>query len=61
MSASYQRTSQTGTNVERTYSLAVHISAVQDEMPAGMERLLGILEDAIKAQPTSAPAAVAVR
>jgi hypothetical protein len=26
-------------------------------MPAGMERILGILEDAIKAQPQSAPAA----
>jgi len=25
----------------------VHIRAVQDEMPAGMERILGILEDSI--------------
>ncbi|GCD20152.1 DUF2589 domain-containing protein [Cellulomonas sp. H30R-01] len=61
VSAAYQRTTQTGTNVERTYSLAVRISAVQDEMPAGMERLLGILEDAITAQPTSAPAPLTVR
>lgn len=54
VSTSYQRTTQQGTNVERTYSMAVHIRAVQDEMPAGMERILGILEDAIKAQPTKA-------
>lgn len=56
VSTSYQRSTQQGTNVERTYSMAVHIQAVQDEMPAGMERILGILEDAIKAQPNSAPA-----
>jgi Na+/glutamate symporter len=60
VSASYQRSTQTGMTVERTYTLAVHIAAVQDEMPAGMERMLGILEDAIKAQPISAPAPVAV-
>jgi uncharacterized protein DUF2589 len=60
VSTSYQRSTQQGMNVERTYSMAVHIQAVQDEMPAGMERILGILEDAIKAQPTSAPAPVAV-
>ena len=31
--------------------MAVHIKAVQDEMPAGMERLLGILEGAITSTP----------
>lgn len=62
VSASYQSKSRTGTETKRTYSLAVHIRAVQDEMPAGMERLLGILEDAIKAEPAAAaeaPAAAA--
>ena len=58
VSTSYQRNTSQGMNVERTYSMAVHIKAVQDEMPAGMEKVLGILEDAIKAQPTSAPAPV---
>jgi hypothetical protein len=38
--------------------MAVHIRATQDEMPAGMEKILGILEDAIKAQPVKAPAAI---
>lgn len=51
VSTSYQKNTQSGSKVDRTYSMAVHIRAVQDEMPAGMERLLGILEDAIKAQP----------
>jgi hypothetical protein len=56
VSTSYQRSTQQGVNVERTYSMGVHIQAVQDEIPAGMERILGILEDAIKAQPFNAPA-----
>jgi hypothetical protein len=56
VSSSYQRSTQQGLNVERTYTLAVHIQAVQDEIPAGMEKILGILEDAIRGQPVSAPA-----
>ena len=51
VSAAYQRNTQQGFSVERTYSLAVHIKAVQDEMPAGMEKVLSILENAIRAQP----------
>ena len=51
VSTSYQKNTQSGSKVDRTYSMAVHIRAVQDEMPAGMERLLGILEDAITSQP----------
>ena len=58
VSTSSQKNSQSGTKVERTYSMAVHIRAVQDEMPAGMEKILGILEDAIKSQPSKAPAAI---
>jgi hypothetical protein len=54
VSASYKRKSQQGFNIEKTYSMAVHVKAVQDEMPAGMEKLLGILENAI----VSTPAAV---
>ncbi|HWR84272.1 MAG TPA: DUF2589 domain-containing protein [Candidatus Deferrimicrobium sp.] len=55
VSTSYKRSTQTGVNVERTYSMAVHVQASQDEMPAGMERILGILEGAIIGQPQSAP------
>lgn len=51
VSTSYQRTTSQGTTVDRTYSLAIHIKAVQDEMPAGMEKLLSILEGAITSKP----------
>ncbi|QHI36302.1 hypothetical protein IMCC3317_16620 [Kordia antarctica] len=57
VSASYKRKSQQGFNIEKTYSMAVHVRAVQDEMPAGMEKLLGILENAIVSTPTAIPAA----
>jgi hypothetical protein len=58
VSTSYQRNSQQGNKVTRTFSMAVHVKAVQDEMPGGMEKILGILEGAILAQPSSAPAPV---
>ena len=51
VSTSYQKSTSQGSNVNRTYSLQIHIKAVQDEMPAGMEKILGILENAITSQP----------
>ena len=54
VSTSYQKTTSAGNTVDRTYSLAIHIKAVQDEMPGGMEKLLGILESAITSKPASA-------
>ena len=60
VSTSFQRTTQQGNTVDRTYSMAVHIKAVQDEMPAGMERILGILEGAIVGTPASAPVPVVI-
>jgi hypothetical protein len=51
---SYQRSTQEGNSVNRTYSLAIHVKAVQDEMPAGMERILGILEGVITSKPAAA-------
>ncbi len=53
VSTSYQRNTQQGNTTTKTYSLKIRIKAVQDEMPAGMERLLGILEDGIKATPAA--------
>lgn len=58
VATSYQKNTQSGTKVDKTYSMVVHIRAVQDEMPAGMEKILGILEDAIKSQPVKQPAPV---
>ncbi len=51
---SYKRSTTSNSKVERTYSLAVHVRAVQDELPAGTERLLGILENVIQETPASA-------
>lgn len=55
VSTSYQRNTQQGNTVNRTYSLAIHVRAVQDEMPAGMERMLSILEGVIMSTPATAP------
>ncbi len=53
VSTSFQKTTQQGNTVDRTYSLAIHVKAVQDEMPAGMEKILGILEGAISSKPAA--------
>jgi hypothetical protein len=58
VSVSYQSKTQQGTTVDRTYSMDVHIKAVQDEMPAGMDRILSLLEKAMHEQPVKAPAPV---
>jgi hypothetical protein len=54
VSYAYKKSTTEGSKVERTYSMAVHVRAVQDEMPAGTERLLNILENNIKEVPASA-------
>jgi hypothetical protein len=51
VACSYQKKSSSGESVERTYSMQIHIKASQDEMPAGMEKLLSLLEGAMKATP----------
>lgn len=45
--ASYKRTSTRGTSVEKTYNMGVHVTAVNDEIPAGLDRILTMLEDSI--------------
>lgn len=54
VSYAYKKTSSSGSKTERTYSMAVHVRAVQDELPAGTERLLGILENSISEVPATA-------
>ena len=46
-SYSYKKSSSSSSKIERTYSLSVNVRAVQDELPAGTEKLLGILENSI--------------
>lgn len=51
VSVALKKSTSSGASVERTYSMAIHVQASQDEMPAGMEKLLGILEGAIISTP----------
>ncbi len=50
-SLSYQRSTRQGHKIDKTFHLGVKVKVSQDEMPEGMEKLLGILEDAIVSQP----------
>lgn len=43
VSAAYQRKSTTGVEVKKEYALNVNVKAVQDEIPAGLEKILGML------------------
>jgi hypothetical protein len=43
VSASYQRKTATGVEVKKEYALNVNVKAVQDEIPAGLEKILGML------------------
>lgn len=43
VSASYQRKSSTGVEVKKEYALNVKVKATQDEMPAGLEKILNII------------------
>ncbi len=43
VSASYQRSSSTGIKVEKEYTMGVKVVATNDEMPAGLEKVLGVL------------------
>ena len=57
VSASHQRSTTQGTNVQRSYALDIYVRAVQDEIPAGLEKVLGLLERSMLEQPAPAVAA----
>ncbi len=46
-SVSHQKKASTSEKVEKEYSLHINVKAVQDEMPAGMGRILDVLENSI--------------
>ena len=54
VSAAYQYKSSTSEKVERTYSMVVHVRVVNDEMPAGLDRVFSMLEDVISTSTTPA-------
>jgi len=47
-SYSNKKSTSSTDKTERTYSLVIHVRAVQDELPAGLEKLLGVLENNIQ-------------
>jgi hypothetical protein len=51
VSCAYKKSTTSGSSVERTYSMAIHVQVSQDEMPAGMEKLLNLLESSMISTP----------
>lgn len=52
-SMSYSNSRQSASKFVREYTMKIHVKAVQDDMPAGLERVLDILEQTIKEKPKS--------
>ncbi|NPV68388.1 MAG: DUF2589 domain-containing protein [Anaerolineae bacterium] len=52
-SVSYQNTRESASKYVREYTMNVKVHAVQDSLPAGLERVLDILEQSIKEKPPS--------
>lgn len=48
VSATYKTATATRASQKREYRMDIHVRAVQDEMPAGLSKVLDILEDAIQ-------------
>jgi len=48
VSATQKTTTSRTASQKREYKIDIHVRAVQDEMPAGLSKILDILEDAIK-------------
>ncbi|MDC8106199.1 MULTISPECIES: DUF2589 domain-containing protein [Chryseobacterium] len=55
-SAAYKKTTSSTSTTEKTYTLGVHVKAVNDELPAGLAKIMDMLEDAIVAN-AAAPTA----
>lgn len=51
-SASYKKTSSATEKIERTYEMKVRVLVKGTELPAGMERLFGMLESSLEDVPT---------
>jgi hypothetical protein len=56
-SVSHQKKSSSTEKVEKEYSLHINVKAVQDDLPAGMSRVLDILEASIQNKPLEKKAA----
>lgn len=54
-SISNQKSTSSNETVKKDYSLNIKVHAVQDDMPAGMSRILDILEESIATKAVTAP------
>jgi len=52
---SYKNTRQADSRFVREYTMNVKVHAVQDDIPAGLERILDILAETIKEKPAATP------
>ena len=53
---SYEKSRETASKFVREYTMNIQVKAVQDDMPAGMERILDLLEQTIQEKSSSSPA-----
>ncbi|MDT9000779.1 DUF2589 domain-containing protein [Paucibacter sp. APW11] len=58
VAVAYQKSNSQGASVDRSYSLDISVQASQAETPAGLDRILGILEKSMFERPLGAPAPV---
>jgi hypothetical protein len=56
-SMSLEKSQANASKFIREYTMNIHVRAVQDDMPAGLAKVLNILEEAIKEKPATAAAA----
>jgi hypothetical protein len=52
---SYQNSRQTASRYAREYQMKVNVRAIQDDVPAGLERILDMLEQSIREKPQPPP------
>ena len=46
-SAAYKKTNTSGLQVDKNYSMAIHVKVVNDDLPAGLDRLLNLLDTSV--------------
>ena len=51
-SMSYKQSRNTESRYAREYQMNIHVRAVQDDIPAGLERVLDLLEQTIREEPS---------
>lgn len=63
LSASFsnQKSTNSSEEVKKDYSLNIKVHAAQDDMPAGVSRILDILEETITAQPAGTPKTIGTK